>query len=286
MTPSCLLITDASPTASGGPEWRRYLALAEHYKTAGYQTFGLLAPEQDLDSASVHWLRRATDQCAVCNGIEVASTVAALSERYSFSVAHAASTRLGWALGAEQAGLVRIVDMQQRPKVLYDQLGWSLSDEEERSFFNQTDLVITADRADAKFVAELGHEAVEAPLLRRGRRLQHPPITGGRFLAGLWVEESATAIEAVDAFFQTIRERGGGAAPNFAIAGPGASKIELPALPFPITVTPPEMEERVFYRSLDLCIAPDLHGGAPRLDVMSALEMGATPLASSSALTG
>jgi hypothetical protein len=286
VTAHCLLITDASPTASGAPDWRRYLALAEHYRTAGYQTFGLLANEGETDANSIRWLRQATDQCAVCSGLEAATAVSALSHRYGFEVAHAASARLGWALGGPNRDLVRIVDMQERPQALYRRLGWSLSEEEERSFFNHADLVVTADRADAKFVTELGHGAVEAPFLRRGLRLQHPPITGGRFLAGLWVEASPSAIETVEAFFDTIRERGGGAAPNFAIAGPGALKIALPTLPYPVTVTPPDMEERIFYRSLDLCIAPDLFGGAPRLDVMSALEMGATPLASSSALTG
>jgi hypothetical protein len=41
-----------------------------------------------------------------------------------------------------------------------------------------------------------------------------------------------------------------------------------------------------FYRGLDLAIAPDIEGSAPRLDVLSALECGAAPLASSSALNG
>lgn len=286
MTAQCLLITDASPAASGAPEWRRFLALAEHYRTAGYQTYGLLVLDRDVSAAEIRWLRRATDQCGVCSDLEAATAVNALSQRYGFTVAHAASARLGWALGAANKELVRIVDMQERPQALYQRLGWSLSDAEEQSFFTAADLVVTAGRSDAKYVSELGFEAIEAPFLRRGRRLQHPPIRGGRFLAGLWVEESNVAIEAVEAFFEAIRERGGGAAPNFAIAGPGSSRIVPPALPHPVTITPADMEERVFYRSLDLCIAPDLYGGAPRLDVLSALEMGATPLVSSSALTG
>lgn len=282
----CLLVTDAEPARSGGPDWRRFCALAEQYRLSGYAVDGLVVCDRLIGAANVAHLRRAVDQMALTPFARAPEAIRRLVARGGHRVAHVGTPLLGHALGAAPRSAVRIVDMLEAPTAAAARAAHVLAEDEEAALFAHADLVVVADADGAAYAEGRVEDVVIAPFVRQADRLRRPPVRGGRFLAGLWVEQAATAVMAVSAFFDAVRARGGGGAPNFAIAGPGARGIRTPALPHPVTVMPDDIDERVFYRGLDILMAPDLTGGAPRLDILSGLEMGATPLASTAALTG
>lgn len=285
-TKRCMLITDAEPARSGGPDWRRFGALAEHYRLSGYAVDGLVINEGLIGVEAMKQLRDVVNHAALAPFAHAALAMRRLVERGGHDVVHVGTPLLGHILNITPKSAVRIVDMLERPSTAAARAAHVLASDEEAALFAFAELIVAADNDGVIYADERGCAAVAAPFVRQADRLRRPPVRGGRFLAGLWVEKAATAIMAVSAFFDAVRARGGGGAPNFAIAGPGAASIRTPALPYPVTVMPDDIDERVFYRGLDILIAPDLHGGAPRLDILSALEMGATPLASSAGLTG
>ena len=282
----CLLVTEAEPAASGAPDWRRFRALAEHYLMSRYEVDCLVISEGLIGQVAVTQLRQLARGVAIAPFSEICESVRCLVERGAHDIVHVGSPILGHALRSVPGRSARIVDMLEMPAAAAARAGHRLAEDEEEALFAHADVVVAADRVGVDHARIHTETVVEAPFVRQADRLRRPPVKGGRFLAGLWVEKAASDIRAVNAFFEAVRSRGGGGAPNFAIAGPGAQGIRTPALPYPVTVMPEGIDERVFYRGLDILIAPDETGGATRLDIMSALEMGATPLVSTAALTG
>ena len=282
----CLLVTDAVPARSGAADWRRFRALVEHYRMSGYEVDGLVISDKLIGSSAMGRLREAVEHGALSNHMGAAMAARRLVERGHHDVVHVGGALLGSALGQIPGHAVRVLDMLEPPSAAAARLGVSMTGAGETAIFAHADIVVAANAEGVAYAEQRGCTSLVAPFVRQADRLRRPPVRGGRFLAGLWVEKAPAATNAVNAFFDAVRARGGGGAPNFAIAGPGARDIKTPLLPHPVSVMPDDIDERVFYRGLDILMAPDLIGGAPRLDILSALEMGATPLASSAALTG
>lgn len=277
MTRRVLLILDAPPAKTGTAAWRRYLMLARYFASNQFTTTALYVTNNGASADAMHWLMATADQVAISPRDDMGQTARQLDLRDHFDVACALSPSLAAALSGPTRAL-RLIDLQA-PVV----------EEEQETLSRQLDaakIILTAEPAQTRFVETLGLRAAETPALIDGARKMRPRLRKSQLLAGAWVENDDTSIGATRAFFDEIVSRGGGGAPNFAIAGPGAAEITPPPLPFPVTHMGEDMEEMTFYRGLDLAIAPDIEGKAPRLDVVSALECGASPLASWSALNG
>lgn len=282
----CLLVSDATPARSGAADWRRFRALVEHYRMSDYDVDGHIVSDSLIGASAMARLREAVDHASLSPNMSASGAVRRLVERGNHDVVHVVAPLLGRVLSRTPEHVVRVLDMLETPPEAAARVDTMLAAEEETEIFAHVDIAVAANGEGVTYAQGHGCAAVVAPFVRQADRLRRPPVRGGRFLAGLWVENAPAAIHAVSAFFDAVRVRGGGGAPNFAIAGPGARVIDTPALPHPVSVMPDDIDERVFYRGLDILMAPDLIGGAPRLDILSALEMGATPLASSAALTG
>lgn len=152
------------------------------------------------------------------------------------------------------------------------------------------DVFACFESGEVQRIRDNGMSAIVAPYLGSTAPLFRSRPPRDHVLAGCWVERSPRAVDAVSAFFEQVRGRCGGAAPNFIVAGPGADQVTLPVLPVPVAVGTPSLSEQVFYRGVDLAICPDLpvggEGTPVRYDVITALQLGAKPLVSVSALTG
>lgn len=276
MTRRALLILDAPPARTGAAAWRRYLMLARYFASNQFTTTALYVSDEGVSADAMRWLMATADHVAISPRSDMAPAARHLDLRDHFDVACALTPGLAAALSGPARAL-RLIDLQapvveEEQAALSDQLG-------------AASIILTAEPAQTRFVEALGLRAAETPALIDGARKMRPRLRKSQLLAGAWVENDATSISATRAFFDEIVSRGGGGAPNFAIAGPGAAEITPPPLPFPVTHMN-DLEEMVFYRGLDLAVAPDIEGKAPRLDVVSALECGASPLASWSALNG
>lgn len=277
MTRRVLLILDAPPSKTGAAAWRRYLMLARYFASNQFATTALYVSDHGASPDAMRWLMATADQVATSPRGEMVTTARYLDVRDHFGVACAMSPSLASALSGPARAL-RMIDLQA-----------PVDEEEQETLSHQlgaASLVLTAEPAQTRFVETLGLRAAETPALIDGARKMRPRLRKSQLLAGAWVEKDETSINATRAFFDEVVSRGGGGAPNFAIAGPGAAEITPPPLPFPVTHMGEDLEEMVFYRGLDLAVAPDIEGKAPRLDVVSALESGASPLASWSALNG
>ncbi len=277
MTRRVLLILDAPPAKTGAAAWRRYLMLARFFASNQISTTALYVSDDGASADAMRWLMATADHVALCPRGDMAAAARHLDVRDHFDVACALSPGLAAALSGPARAL-RIIDLQA-PVV----------EEEQETLGRQlgaASLILTAEPAQTRFVESLDLRAAETPALIDGARKMRPRLRKSQLLAGAWVERDEISINATRAFFDEVVSRGGGGAPNFAIAGPGASEITPPPLPFPVTHMGEDLEEMVFYRGLDLAVAPDIEGKAPRLDVVSALECGAAPLASWSALNG
>lgn len=277
MSRRVLLILDAPPAKTGAAAWRRYLMLARYFASNHFATTALFVTDQGASTAEIRWLMATADQVAICPRGDMATAARQLDLREYFDVACAMSPDLAAALSGPTRAL-RLIDLQapvleDEQETLSQQLG-------------AASIILTAEPAQTRFVETLDLKAAETPALIDGARKIRPRLRKAQLLAGAWVERDEISINATRAFFDEVVARGGGGAPNFAIAGPGAAEITPPPLPFPVTHMGEDLEEMAFYRGLDLAVAPDLEGKAPRLDVVSALECGAAPLASSSALNG
>lgn len=277
MSRRVILILDAPPAKTGAAAWRRYLMLVRYFASNHFTTTALYVTDYGASAAEMQWLMATADQVAICPRGEVEAAARQLDLRDHFDVACAMSPNLASALSGP-ARAFRLIDLQapvreEEQETLAHQLGAAA-------------MVLTAEPAQTRYVETLDLKAAETPALIDGARKIRPRLRKSQLLAGVWVERDEISINATRAFFDEIVARGGGGAPNFAIAGPGAVEITPPPLPFPVTHMGEELDEEVFYRGLDLAVAPDLEGKAPRLDVVSALECGAAPLASSSALNG
>lgn len=257
----CLIVTDAAPARTGAPDWRRFATVAGHYREMGVETVGLcLAGEEARSVAGAGLLREQVDEPAFAAPEDAGAAAVALDARFGFDVVHALAGDAS--LGSPR---VRVV---------------------EATGGGAADVAIVYEPEDA---AEEGAEVVVAPFLRRAVRRSRPRVSDGAVLAGVWVEADEAAIGATRALFDEISRRGGGHAPNFVIAGPGAAAVDPPHLPNPVTVLGAETSERVFHRGVDIAVFPDLpetRVRTPRYDVIGALELGATPLAPEAALTG
>lgn len=277
MSRRILLILDAPPSATGAAAWRRYLMLARYFSSSDFIVTTLYTAEVDIGAKATQWLMATADRVAICPRQEIESASRRLDLSEHFDVACALIPDLAAALHGPVRAL-RLIDLQA-PVTEEEQEALSQS-------LSRADIVLTAEPAQTRFVETLGPKAAETPALIDGARKIRPRLRKAQLLAGVWVEKDDISINATRAFFDEIVARGGGGAPNFAIAGPGASEITPPPLPFPVTHMDESLAEEAFYRGLDLAVAPDTEGKAPRLDVVSALECGAAPLASSSALNG
>ncbi|MEL7463688.1 MAG: hypothetical protein AAFN79_06455 [Pseudomonadota bacterium] len=263
MTRRCLIVSDARPSATGASDWRRIVELATFHREAGFEVTALCLDDgvgRAADGEACAHLARIAANPAFARAEDAADAIGDLHRRFAFSIHHVAgptaparSDALLIAEGAENGGC-------------------------------EEDLRISFDRPETD-----DDDVIEAPLLRRAYRMTRARIPGARVLAGCWVEDEPRSIDAARGLFDAILTRGGGFAPNFAIAGPGAAKVAPPRLPAPVTVLE-ETAERVFYRGLDIALFPDAPTGAtahmPRYEALTALELGATPLVSESALTG
>lgn len=277
MSRRALLILDAPPAKTGAAAWRRYLMLARYFTSNQFKIAALYVTDQGVSADALRWLMTTADQIATCPSDNMATAARQLDRREHFDVACAMSPGLSAALSGPTRAL-GMIDLQA-----------PMMEEEQEALSRQLTaaaIILTSEPAQSRFVETLGLRAAEAPALIDGARKVRPRLRKSQLLAGVWVERDEISINATRAFFDEIVARGGGGAPNFAIAGPGAAEITPPHLPFPVTHMGEDFEEMAFYRGLDLAVAPDIEGRAPRLDVVSALECGASPLASSSALNG
>lgn len=281
-----LIVSAARPSSSGTASWRRVAALIEFLRELGYAVDALILAEGDPGLGAARALRRLADLAAFARPADVNRAVAEMDAEAAYEVAVCASPRFGACLGLFNPLAVRFLDVQRRPRDRQAGRGETLGDEAEAALFAHADVAICSAETEMEPATSLGVEAIRAPFLRLAERRRRPVLEGEDVLAGVWVENESGAIDAAAAFFDEVARRGGGAPPHFAVGGPGAAAITPPTLPWPVTVFGDEIDEVVFYRGLDIAIAPDLSTGAPRLDVCSAMEMGATPLASSSALYG
>ncbi len=277
MSRSALMILDASPAKTGTAEWRRYLMLARYFTSNQFTITALYVADDPPGAAAMTWLMATARHVAICPLHEIARATANLDLRENFDVICALTPDLAQAFSSPHRAL-RMIDLQapvteEEQEVLAQRLSTAT-------------IVLTAEPAQTRFVETLGLTAAETPALIDGARKIHPRLRRSQLLAGAWVEKDETSINATRAFFDEVVARGGGGAPNFVIAGPGAAEITPPPLPFPVTHVDESVEEIAFYRALDIAVAPDTEGRAPRLDVVSALECGAAPLASSSGLNG
>lgn len=274
----CLIVSNATPAATGGSDWRRFGMLARNYQSSNMMVAALVLGERDPDRAQARLLRNASDQPAFARHADAREAVSALDLRHDFDVIHIAAPDAPPYLAAGLRA-VRLLDLGG---------DWHGTDAL-AAWQSHIDLFVAFEADEARQCRDAGMNVIEAPYLHRAHRLSRGRIPGARLLAGCWVEAAPDAIAAVRAFFDAVRNRGGGFAPHFIVAGPGAGAIDLPQLPYPIMRLGPDVEERAFYRGIDIAVCPDLRRGgsnAPRYDVMTALELGATPLVSSSALTG
>lgn len=277
MSRRVLLILDAPPAKTGAAAWRRYRMLARYFTSNQFATTALYVTDQGASAAAMRWLMATADQVAICPRAEMMTAARHLDLRGHYDVACAMSPDLSAALSGPTRAL-RLIDLQA-----------PVTEDEQEVLSRQLEaasIILTAEPAQTRFVESLDLNAAETPALIDGARKIRPRLRRSQLLAGVWVEKDEISINATRAFFDEIVARGGGGAPNFAIAGPGAAEITPPPLPFPVTHMGEGLEEMAFYRGLDIAVAPDLEGSAPRLDVVSALECGASPLASSSALNG
>ncbi|MBX2855409.1 MAG: hypothetical protein KTR21_10490 [Rhodobacteraceae bacterium] len=272
-----LFILDAPPSATGAAAWRRYLMLARYFCGNRFDVTALFASDDTIGAKAMQWLIATAAQVATCPRDEIENAARHLDRSGHFDIACAMSPDLAFGLkGALRA--LRLIDLQAP---IAEQSRDALSEH-----LSLARIVLTAEPAQSRFVQDLGLTAAETPTLIDGARKIRPRLRKSQLLAGIWVERDDISISATRAFFDEVVSRGGGGAPNFAIAGPGAREITPPPLPFPVTHLEDGVAETVFYRGLDLAVVPDTVGEAPRLDVVSALECGAAPLASSSALNG
>lgn len=264
MSLRCLIVTDARPAESGAPRWRRFAMVADYYREAGLETVGLcLAPDGERDAARAGILRARVDAPAFAAPESAAAAAASLEARFGFDVVHAMT---GDAIACRGVRVVETPDPGS----------------------TDADVAVLFEPAEAEGEGA-APQTIVAPLLRAGFRRSRPRVAQGGVLAGVWVEADEAAIGAARSFFAEISRRGGGFAPSFVIAGPGAALVAPPRLPTPVTTLGPETTEQIFHRGLDLAVFPDLPeagAGAPRYDVIGALELGATPLAPETALTG
>lgn len=277
MSRGALLILDAPPSATGAAAWRRYLMLARYFASNQFTVTALFLSDNDAGADAVRWLMATADQVAISLRHQAETTARRLDLRDHYDVACAMTPDLTPALSGPARAL-RLVDLQA-----------PVTEENQETLaqrLSSANIVLTAEPSQTRFVETLGISTAETPALIDGARKIRPRLRKSQLLAGIWVENDDTSIAATRAFFDEIVSRGGGGAPNFAIAGPGAAAIAPPPLPFPVTHMEDGLAEMAFYRGLDLAVAPDIEGKAPRLDVVSALECGAAPLASSSALNG
>ena len=277
MTRRVLLITDAPPAKTGTAAWRRYRMIARYFAGNHFAITTLFVSDVTPGAGAIRWLMATADHLAICPRTEVEAAARNLDRRDHFDVACALTPDLAPGLSGPSRAL-RVIDLQA-----------PVAEEEQEALAQRLSaaaLVLTAEPPQTRLVETLGISTAETPALIDGARKIRPRLRKSQLLAGTWVEKDETSISATRAFFDEIVARGGGGAPNFAIAGPGASEISPPPLPFLVTHIDESLEEMAFYRGLDLAIAPDIEGSAPRLDVLSALECGAAPLASSSALNG
>ncbi|MEM7268554.1 MAG: hypothetical protein AAF401_04795 [Pseudomonadota bacterium] len=280
MKPACLLLLEAKPAASGAAPWRRFRAARSFLSDIGFDVATLWRESGECGAAQARYLVEVDPRAARASADNFEAAIRTMSDRTPYAAVYAMSPDLADA-GRDQDGLT-LVDLQAGLDEDFD----PAAQQTEADQMRKANIVVTATPQQRTFAEALGVEAVEAPLLAHGERKKRPRFHSDRLLAGVWVEAEAAAIDAARELFERIQERGGGAAPNFAIAGPGASSIDPPNLPFPVTRMPADTAEMVFYRGLDIAVAPDIAGGAPRLDVVAALECGAAPLASSSGLNG
>lgn len=267
MSQRALIVTAASPGRTGAADWRRAATLSEFYGDSGFETVGLCvrndkAPPGGERAAA---LRGAFDHCAFTAPEAADDALAMIAHRYGFAVAHFA----GEPARPSEHILSAVILCDKGP----------VSEE------GAADICVSFEGADGE------GGVIAAPLLRRAARLTRARIaSGGRILAGCWVEDDPRAIDAAKALFQAIAVKGGGYGPNFALAGPGAALVSPPRLPNPPTIMPASVSERVFYRGVDIALFPDAPTGEaahlPRYDVLTALEFGATPMVSDSALVG
>ncbi len=279
----CLIVTAAEPSASGAPAWRRFLMLADHYAASGLTVFGLNLHTRPIPQRLVPFLRDAVAGFALAPFDQARTAIERMDRRWAFDVVHLTVPNAPLDLLSGCAG-VRLADLPDSASLKVAPSVWVA--ERRRA----VDLFITFERDEATLLRETGAPFVRAAHLGRAARLSRTRPKRAELLAGCWVEPTPRAIEAVSAFLDQVRQRGGGAAPRFVVAGPGAVDVILPDLPVPVVRQGDAMAERVFYRGIDVAICPDLAvagGDTPvRYDVVTALELGATPLVSASALTG
>lgn len=267
MSGRALIVTAASPSATGAADWRRAVTLSEFYRESGFETVGLClrdsgAPPGQEPAAIV---RNVFQNSAFSSASALDDALTVLAQRYGFTVAHFTGEA------------VRSSHRLKPALVIGDE---SPCDNED---FTDIRVGFEDSGVDGPRLA--------APLLRRAQRLTRGRIASGeRILAGCWVEDEPRSIGSAQALFRAISEKGGGYGPNFALAGPGAHMVSPPRLPNPPTIMSASVSERIFYRGVDIALFPDAPVGEtahlPRYDVLAALEYGATPMVSDSALIG
>ena len=266
MTRRCLIAFSAQPQETGAADWRRVVILSAFYREIGFEATGLrLWRDAPTSPVACALLRGVVDRPAFAAFSAGRDAVAELHRRWRFDVVH-------YDISASE-----VIDSGLDAALICDAAGRA-----------------DGERADAIALSFGGGESetgsIEGALLRRAFRFTRSRLSQERILAGCWVEDDPRSVAAARALFAAILRQGGGYAPFFALAGPGAASVDPPRLPHPVTVLDDETPEKVFYRGVDIALFPDAATGAsaalPRYEAIAALELGATPLVTDAALIG
>lgn len=264
MSRRSLIAFTARPGETGAADWRRVVMLCALHRDLKLEVTALcLLPDGEARAEWAARLRDVAAQAAFARIADAKDAITALDRRWGFGVIHCCQ---GCSCGdADRTGAAIFCETSDPHHC-------------------------AAGVTRVTFAETAPAGEISAALLWSGLRFTRARLTGERILAGCWVEDDPRAIGAARAFFEAILRRGGGFAPNFALAGPGADAVGPPRLPYPVTVLDRDTPEKVFYRGVDIAVFPEVAAGAsaglPRYEAIEALELGATPLVTDPALIG
>ena len=276
MTPRCLIVSDAAPSRTGAAGWRRLRMFAEFYRGLGYDLQFLSLSEERPSLVAVQEARAQIGAPAFAKPEDAGRVVERMDARWAFDLFHFAAAGAPAWLGAGRTG-VRVTD------------GLSALHARGRLGARRvhSDIILAADAAEQNLAGAAGVEALRVYHLGDARRSTLKRIGGDDVRAGVWVENDDNAVAASEKLLDALRTRGGGAPPSFLVGGPGAARVTAPRLARPVTILDADLSERAFYRGVDVALFSESEGEVDlRYGLFTAMELGATPLASSAVLRG
>ncbi|MEM8752514.1 MAG: hypothetical protein AAGF90_06025, partial [Pseudomonadota bacterium] len=283
MTRRALLVSDA---ATGDGRWARLARTAGWYADLGFEIAALRLGEANPGAPAVRRWREALRAEIACARPDAApAALARLDDAAAFDVIHLDAPSAPPWIAAGRRGF----RVAERPAALAAEgalPGWAEHVDAFLAVVPDDEAAIETTGRPGFAAAFLGRFAPRPAPLRRRR-------APGPRLAGLWLDGDEGPQAAAAALLDAVRRRGGGAPPRFLIGGPAAASLDPPPLPHPAVVVDAPRAARVFHRGLDLSLFPEAGGVderrracGPRVDLLEALEAGATPIASSAALHG